>query len=238
MPLYSYQGVSRSRSRAHKSEQPNGSGTQPHVSPGKRLVQAAAAGVEQALKGGVTNLGATLTRDACVRLFASGAASLQVGQMRRSFLDFTRLEAVCDLGLTSPQIGGQQAIGPVGTAAAAASTSAATMPTLRQPACALEHKGAWHALTVSAVQQLFGPVRLRADWRWALDSSVPCPQGAALLRPGAPVGVAKHLAAIRPSLVDSAYGLDVAVPGSNGLARVVAWCTPARKEAMLELRLM
>ena len=42
---------------------------------------------------------------------------------------------------------------------------------------------------------------------------------------------------VRPSLLDATYALDLAVPGASGLARVVAWYSPFRKEGMVELRM-
>lgn len=86
--------------------------------------------------------------------------------------------------------------------------------------------------------QVLGPVRGRMDVRFALDSDAPCPQGTALLRAGAPLRLAKHVGGLRPSLVETAYGLDVVVPGSSGMARVVAWYAPVRGEAMLQLCLL
>ncbi len=96
----------------------------------------------------------------------------------------------------------------------------------------------WHALTLSLSQQLVGPVRLCGDFRFALESEAPCPRGRNLLKPAAPLSLAKHVVSMRPSLIESAFGADVVVPGSQGLARLVAWYAPLRKEAMLELRLL
>ena len=50
--------------------------------------------------------------------------------------------------------------------------------TLQHDTCrafALEGRGIWHALSASVAQQLIGPVRIRADFRFALDlpSSIP-----------------------------------------------------------------
>lgn len=49
----------------------------------------------------------------------------------------------------------------------------------------------------------------------------------------------RHVRGLRPtSLVDAAYALDLAVPGTAGCARVVAWYSPQRKEGMLEVRML
>lgn len=50
------------------------------------------------------------------------------------------------------------------------------MPTwLCHRAFALEGRGIWHALSVSAAQQVYGPVRARADFRFALESPPAAP---------------------------------------------------------------
>lgn len=51
-------------------------------------------------------------------------------------------------------------------------------------AFALEGRGIWHALSASITQQVIGPVRARADFRYALDLPSSIPQvtaGSALL---------------------------------------------------------
>jgi hypothetical protein len=83
-----------------------------------------------------------------------------------------------------------------------------------------------------------GPIRLRGDWRFALDSKHACPSGMGLLQPSAPLALLRHVGGISPVLVDSAYGVDVVVPGAGGLVRLVGWFSPGRKEGGLELRLM
>ncbi|KIY96659.1 hypothetical protein MNEG_11303 [Monoraphidium neglectum] len=185
--------------------------------------------------GGLGGLGSHLARDVGVRLFASGGAALQLGRMRRNFLDFTRLEATLDAGLTGPKVLGSGAGGTSGGAAAPRGGGGA-----RHPAFALDDTGAWHALTLSASQQLAGPVRLRADWRLALDSAAPLPGGGPGLggAPQAAALLARHVGGMRPTLLDAAYGLDVIVPGSGGLVRAVAWYSPRRGEGALEVRLL
>lgn len=187
--------------------------------------------------GGLSGLGSHLTHDVAMRLFASGGASLQAGQMRRSFLDFSRLEATLDLGLTGPKV-----------VAGGGEHQAQQRQGGRHPAFALDDTGAWHCLTLSATQQLVGPVRLRADWRMALDSSVPLPRaglprfGAGskplLGAPQAASQLARHVGGMRPTLLDTAYGIDVVVPGSGGLVRGIVWFSPRRGEGMVEVRLL
>jgi hypothetical protein len=111
-------------------------------------------------------------------------------------------------------------------------------PASKHPAFALEDRCVWNALTLSASQQLVGPVRLRGDWRFALDSKHASPSGMGLLQPSAPLALLRHVGGITPALVDSAYGVDVVVPGAGGLVRLVGWFSPGRREGGLELRLM
>lgn len=43
---------------------------------------------------------------------------------------------------------------------------------------------------------------------------------------------------LRATQLESIFGLDCVVPNSQGAARMAAWWSPSRKEAMLELRLL
>lgn len=143
------------------------------------------------------------------------------------------------------------------------SSADASPPRQRHPAFALGDTGAWHALTLSLSQQLLGPLRLCADWRYELSSSHPLAlpplpraapvalsggaagaataggllSGAASWVPDASACVARHVSGMRPQLLDSAVALDLVLPGSEGAARLVAWYSPQRREGMLELRL-
>ena len=42
---------------------------------------------------------------------------------------------------------------------------------------------------------------------------------------------------LQPVVLETAWGLDLTIPGSKGTARACAWFSPTRKEGMLELRL-
>ncbi|KAG2446766.1 hypothetical protein HYH02_008327 [Chlamydomonas schloesseri] len=201
-----------------------------------------------------------------LRPFASAAAAVQLGRFSRWVADFTRVTAQLDAGLWAPPVKGSsddQRPAPGGP------------PCQRHPAFALSDTGAWHCLSLSLSQQLLGPLRLAADWRYELASHRPLampalwgsPVGAgatgaveaeepgaragaaaaaaaggrlahaAKWVPGAARGVAGHVAGMRPQLLESVYALDLALPGSHGAARLVAWWAPRRREGMLELRL-
>ncbi|KAK9843446.1 hypothetical protein WJX81_003011 [Elliptochloris bilobata] len=220
-------------------------------------------------------------RDTALRVFASFGASAQVGRFSRPFFDYTAAAARLDLGLTSPQAqwladgGGTSAGGTAGAGARSAADDwldsgggdygegglQAAGPLLKHRAFALEGRGIWHALSVSAAQQLVGPLRLRADFRLALEPPaappvppnprIPSPKGGR--RGGAGLGnggaggarpqwqtlevLADAVRGMRATPLEAVYGLDLALPGSGGAARAAAWWSPARREAQIELRL-
>lgn len=50
-------------------------------------------------------------------------------------------------------------------------------------------------------------------------------------------GLSSQVLSTHACLVDSIVALDVALPSTSGLARIVAWYAPARNEGMVEVRL-
>ncbi|GLI59802.1 hypothetical protein VaNZ11_001767 [Volvox africanus] len=181
-----------------------------------------------------------------LRPFASAAASVQAGRFSGWLLDFTRVAAQLDCGLWGPDAKsceGNCAMGSGGRQ--------------RHPAFALGDIGAWHALSLSFSQQVIGPLRFVADWRYQLASSNPlalppptqvAPEAqirsaasaaaAASSWFGSATGaLASHTGGMRPQLLDAVYALDLAVPGLKGAARLVAWYSPQRREGMVELRM-
>ena len=76
------------------------------------------------------------------------------------------------------------------------------------------------SLRASLTQQVVGPLRLRAEARLPV----------ARLRAG--------WASAAPAAVETAFGVDLALPQVQGAARLVAWYCPQRAEAMAELRLL
>lgn len=90
-------------------------------------------------------------RGTALRVFASAGVSGQLGRFTRPFLDYTAASARVDVGLTSPHVVG------VVPDPATLTADAAHRPD-KHRAFALEGRGAWHALSVSLAQQVFGPV--------------------------------------------------------------------------------
>ncbi|CAK0784857.1 hypothetical protein CVIRNUC_008062 [Coccomyxa viridis] len=184
--------------------------------------------------------------DTLLRVFASCGISGQIGTFTRPFLDFTQASVRLDLGLTSPQAqwlakggsglssGNLQGI-TEDPADAGGSASFPDSP-YKHRAFALEGRGIWHALSLSATQQVYGPLRARADMRVALESPPPAvpPEeaGRATLE-----GAWQAIRTLRATQLESIFGLDCVVPNSQGAARIAAWWSPSRKEAMMELRL-
>lgn len=83
--------------------------------------------------------------------------------------------------------------------------------------------------------QAVGPIRVKADYQFYLESSIRAVGGSSFRGMG---GILDHLKCTQPSLKDVQYGIDFAVPGSYGAVRAGAWYTPSRKEGMMELRIM
>lgn len=164
-----------------------------------------------------------------LRVFASAGISGQLGRFTRPVLDYTAASLRVDVGLSSPHV-----LGSVpGPGAVSSALDEANRPD-KHRAFALEGRGSWHALSVSLAQQIVGPVRARADFRFALDpTNVPQDQGErSTLK-----GLTQTALSVRPSLLEAVYGADMVLPGTEGAARVAVWWSPKRREAMAELRL-
>ena len=50
-------------------------------------------------------------------------------------------------------------------------------------------------------------------------------------------GLAAGAPWLQPVLLETVWGLDMVLPGTQGTARACAWFSPVRQEAMVELRL-
>lgn len=163
-----------------------------------------------------------------LRVFSSIGMSAQIGTFTRPFLDYSAMEVKLDLGLNS-----QHVVGSLPTTNTMSAIDFDARPD-KNRVFALEGKGVWHCCTISAAQQVFGPVRAKADFRFALDpTNVPQNQGESRTLKG----IAQTALSIRPSLLESMFGGDVLVPGTEGAARISCFWNPKRREGMVELRL-
>ena len=198
-----------------------------------------------------------------LRVFGCAGATLQLGRFARPLLDYTHVSARLDLGLAAESAGGGSGVddglsfahplrdGPPAVMTARAAATAAAMAAAA---------GSWHALSLSACQQVAGPLRARCDVRWALEATPPAPApasspthsappiplrrpGSARSRSGAAAGAAAAAAwtaarGVRAARLETVYGLDYVLPGTEGTLRLCGWWSPARREAMCELRLL
>lgn len=163
-----------------------------------------------------------------IRVFSSIGVSAQMGKFTRRFLDYSAIEVKLDLGLNS-----QHVVGSLPTTNAMSAIDIESRPD-KNRAFALEGKGVWHCCTISAAQQVFGPLRAKADFRFALDpTNVPQNQGDSRTLKG----IAQTALSIRPCLLESVFGGDVLIPGTEGAARISCFWAPKKGEGMVELRL-
>ncbi len=163
-----------------------------------------------------------------LRVFSSIGVSAQIGKFTRRFLDYSSMEVKLDLGLNS-----QHVVGSLPTTNAMSAIDIESRPD-KNRAFALEGKGVWHCCTISASQQVFGPLRAKADFRFALDpTNVPQNQGDSRTLKG----IAQTALSIRPCLLESVFGGDILIPGTEGAARISCFWASRKKEGMIELRL-
>ena len=81
---------------------------------------------------------------------------------------------------------------------------------------------------------LWVQVRARVDMRFALDpTNMPQDRG----ERSTMKGLVQTALSVRPSLLETVYGFDVVLPGTEGAARLAVWWSPKRREATAELRL-
>ena len=158
--------------------------------------------------------------------FASAAASVQLGAFSRPLLDYTALSLRADVAAASGQLLG-----------AARAAGAATAASLGAPAGAAGAPLGCH-VTLSAAQQLIGPLRLRADLRLSAAAAAAAAHGNWPQSAPPPVAGRPGSAATAVDAVEAVYGLDVALPAVLGAARIVAWYSPQRREGLAELRFL
>lgn len=177
---------------------------------------------------------APFLKDTALRVFASGSITAQLGRFTRPVLDYTSACVRLDLGLTSNDYEPTASFRERVTSENGGPILASSGGMYKHRAFALEGRGTWHALSVSLAQQVIGPLRARADVRCALDPAFPQYSGAEGLTWR---GTLAAVSSVRPVLLETVYGLDCVLPGTEGAARVTAWYSPMRREAMAEIKL-
>lgn len=190
-----------------------------------------------------------------LRAFGCAGATLQLGRFARPLLDYTAVSARLDLGLA----GGGGAAGDAAAVAAARGGPPAAL--LSAPPG--DAAGSWHALSLSACQQVAGALRARCDVRYALEaaparepgprepgraisltpSPLRRPSSASRSKSGAAASAAAAAAwtaarRLRAARLESVVGLDYTLPGTDGALRLCGWWSPGRREAMCEIRLL
>ncbi|GAQ82084.1 Protein Involved in Lipid Transport [Klebsormidium nitens] len=135
-------------------------------------------------------------------LFGSFGIHGQVGEFKRAVFDYTSLALRLDVGPSSVrEAATAESATEAGVAGSVArGSSGRTVP----------------ALTISAQQQVIGPLRARVDTRLSMT------QAGTGFQPG--------------KTLETVYSLDCPV-GAMGTGRLVCWYSPTRREGMAEIRL-
>lgn len=137
-----------------------------------------------------------------------------LGRFRKYWLDHSSAVASLDMGLRHPPALGLPDYG--GRAG--------------------KRSGVHHLAALSLRQQIWGPVRACADLRWDV-----CTDGGRLgepradaKQPGPALGSRPlcHVANLRPERLDRVYGVEFVA----GVASLLAWYCPVRRQGMLEVR--
>ena len=155
------------------------------------------------------------------RFFASTGVNMQIGNFSKHVLDFTSASVKLETGIPF-------------TESPSSSTSAQEIVHGEDTPSFLGHyKQRKHMLSASVAQQLFGPVRVRADARCEIELHKP-----SLKEPLLPQ--LKSLACLKatPNLPEIVYGLDVALPYMSGAARFSVWYSPTKRQGLGEIRLL
>lgn len=156
-----------------------------------------------------------------VKAFIGCSMSAQIGRMKRRILSFTSALAQfeCSVPISIGQTSLPRRIQTISSS---------------QRSLMLGNLPLRPLVNFSFVQQAIGPVRVKADYRVALEStslvgsSTNLTIGNALLQ---------QVQSIKPCVMDAQFGVDFVVPGTQGAIKLGAWFSPSRKEAMAELRM-
>ena len=166
------------------------------------------------------------------RLFGSMGLNMQFGNFSKHILDFTSISVKLDTGIPftsslSPSLGAEDLEKENGTANPEPGNLGFSHGLLDQ------YSQRKHMLSASLAQQVFGPIRIRADARCEIELHKPT-QGEPLLNQlhsivRLPAGVP------RPEVI---YGMDCQLPYMGGAARFSLWYSPTQREGLGEIRLL
>eukprot|EP00210_Caulerpa_lentillifera_P001315 g1265.t1 len=156
-----------------------------------------------------------------VKAFVGCSISAQLGRMKRQILSFT--SAIAQFECTIPISIGQTSL------PRRIQTIASSQRNLMLGNIPLRP-----LVNFSVVQQAIGPVRLKADCRVALESTSAVTSMANLTLGNA---LLQQVQSIKPCVVDTQFGFDFVVPGTQGAIKFGGWFSPSRKEAMAEMRM-
>ncbi len=160
------------------------------------------------------------------RMFASAGVNMQLGNFSKNLLDFTSVSLKLDTGMPfpSPQ--------PSLASATEMGERGKGIPALQHSLLG-EYKQRKHTVSASVAQQLFGPVRVRADARYEIELHAPSTNGPLMDQLSSVVRLPQN--ASKPEIV---YGLDWHLPYVSGAARLSVWYSPTRREGLGEIRLL
>jgi len=159
------------------------------------------------------------------RLFASAGVNMQLGNFSKNLLDFTSVSLKLDTGMPFPSPSSS-------LADANAGEKSNSLPALQHSLLG-EYKQRKHTVSTSIAQQLFGPIRVRADARYEIELHQPSLKGPLMDQLKSVVRVPEN--ASKPEIV---YGLDWHLPYVSGAARLSVWYSPTRREGLGEIRLL
>lgn len=157
------------------------------------------------------------------RFFASAGMNMQLGSFSNNLLDFTSLSLKLDSGMPVP---------PASSFAPGKKNSSEKIPGVHH-SLHDHYQQRKHMLSASVAQQVFGPVRVRADARYEIELHKPSLKDPLLDQLSSIIRLPAK--SKKPEVV---YGLDWHLPYMNGAARFCIWYSPTRREGLGEIRLL